>query len=201
MKAFIKCLLHVKDLFTLRQFSTWPVCVNSSLVYVWETAWYGGDGMSLCIRPMCVSKSWLQHRVKLGKSFKHSEFRFLTRKISVLIEQCRLSKDLNNFCSAGLCGSQTHQPHPDLCSPPTWSDTIKQDLFFFFFNHKKMAGVGNQGIWATGIVAKFFQDSEREDGFLFPGPNLQIPKCITNYKALHVNTPFRAINVRFSSKL
>lgn len=46
--------------------------------------------------------------------------------------------------------------------------------FFFFLNHKKNAGVGNQGIWATGIVAKFFQDSGRED--FFPWAKLANPQ-------------------------
>lgn len=29
----------------------------------------------------------------------------------------------------------------------------------------------------------------------------KIPKYVTNYKALHANTPFRAVVVRFSSKV
>lgn len=43
--------------------------------------------------------------------------------------------------------------------------------------------------------------TEERDFFFPPWPRLQIPKCITSYKALHVNTPFRAMIVRFSSKV
>lgn len=54
------------------------------------------------------------------------------------------------------------------------------------------------GHWDSGQVFPRFR---RDDRFSFPGPSLQIPKCVTNYKALHVNTPFRVRIVRFSSKV
>lgn len=53
------------------------------------------------------------------------------------------------------------------------------------------------GHWDSGQV---FPRFGRDDRFFFPGPSLQIPKCVTNYKAPHVNTPFRVRIVRFSSK-
>lgn len=34
-----------------------------------------------------------------------------------------------------------------------------------------------------------------------PWPSLQIPKCITHCKTLHINTPLRATIVRFSNKV
>ena len=52
-------------------------------------------------------------------------------------------------------------------------------------------------------MAKFFQDSGRKNRFFSPSlaKLAKTPKYVTNYKALHANTPFRAMVVRFSSKV
>lgn len=174
-------------------FTFFPLYTSGRQHGVAERVW-----SSVSDQCVCLNSDSSTNCVKLGKSFKCSEFCSLICKLSVLIEQCRLSKDFSNFCSVEQqLGCVGQKP----ISPTQIFILHQPGAGFFFFNHKKMAGVGNQGIWATGIVAKFFQDSEREDRIFFPGPSLQIPKCITNYKALHVNTPFRAMIARFSSKV